>query len=36
VKPQRFPLLEQPDLLSDPNAVERSEQQLLQGGPPPQ
>ncbi|MFM7634303.1 MAG: hypothetical protein ACKO7Z_01700 [Cyanobacteriota bacterium] len=32
VKAQRFPLLEEPDLLSDPNAVERSEQQLLQGG----
>jgi len=34
VKAQRFPLLEEPDLLSDPNAVERSEQQLLQGGGP--
>lgn len=33
VKPQSFPLLEEPDLLSDPNAVERSERQLLQGGP---
>ncbi len=32
VKPQRYLLLEEPDLLSDPNAVERSEQQLLQGG----
>ncbi len=32
VKPQRYPLLEEPDLLSDPNAVERSEQQLLEGG----
>jgi hypothetical protein len=31
VKPQRFPLLEEPNLLSDPTAVERSEQQLLQG-----
>ena len=32
VKVQRFPLLEEPDLLSDPNTVERGEQQLLQGG----
>ena len=32
VKPQRYPLLEEPDLLSDPNAVERSEQQLREGG----
>jgi hypothetical protein len=36
VKAQSFPLLEEPDLLSDPNAVERSEQQLLQGGQNPQ
>lgn len=36
VKAQSFPLLEEPDLLSDPNAVERSEQQLLQGGQSPQ
>ena len=36
VKPQRYQLLEEPNLLSDPNAVERSEQQLLQGGPPAQ
>ncbi|MEB3308211.1 MAG: hypothetical protein VKK98_08700 [Cyanobacteriota bacterium] len=33
VKPQRYPLLEEPNLLSDPSAVERSEQQLLLGEP---
>ena len=34
VKAERFPLLEEPDLLSDPNAVERSEQDLLGGAAP--
>jgi hypothetical protein len=31
VKAERFPLLEQPELLSDPNAIDRSEQRLLNG-----
>jgi hypothetical protein len=32
VKAERFPLLEQPELLSDPNVIDRSEQRLLNGG----
>jgi hypothetical protein len=32
VKAERFPLLEQPELLSDPNAIDRSEQRLLNSG----
>lgn len=32
VKRQSYPLLEERELLSDPNAVERSEGRLLQGG----
>lgn len=36
IRPETYPLLEEPNLLSDPNAVERSEQELLQGGPPAQ
>jgi hypothetical protein len=32
VQAERFPLLEQPELLSDPNAIDRSEQRLLNSG----
>ncbi|MEB3264116.1 MAG: hypothetical protein VKJ66_07070 [Synechococcus sp.] len=34
VKPERFPQLEEPDLLSDPNAVLEQERQLLGDDPP--
>ncbi|WP_254988036.1 hypothetical protein [Cyanobium sp. ATX 6E8] len=33
VKPETYPLLEEPDLLSDPNAVLEQEERLLQSAP---